>query len=430
MRARARRNGHHIVTKYARICFDKADIAAPGHSRAALKAEFIAPGHSLLDTVVELLLEREGSLLREGTILVDHRPDAPANPRVMFCVRQDITDQTVATASGPHVVSSALNFVEIDADGNTEATRQGPYLDYRPLQPHEVATAAQIRHDWLSPDVEQMAVNYAIGQLLPAQLQEVTAARTALLAKTEQAVRLRLEQEIVYWDSRAQQFKEQELAGKQPKMNSEAAARRRDELLARLDSRMAKLKQERNIGAQLPLVVAGALVIPAALLPAAPQPAADGEDEFQLPYGGDPAARRRIEQLAMAAVMEAERRMGFEPCDVSAINRGFDIESRSPRDAYGRPADPDVHLRFIEVKGRAAAADVVTITRNECIAGLNSENDFILAIALIAADEVVALYYVPDPIHRIMPAQPDWSLISFDADIKQLLAYPGVRKLL
>jgi hypothetical protein len=44
----------------------------------------------------------------------------------------------------------------------------------------------------------------------------------------------------------------------------------------------------------------------------------------------------------MEAVMAAERRTGFDPRDVSAEKKGWDIESRTPAG----------HLRFVEVKGR------------------------------------------------------------------------------
>ena len=51
----------------------------------------------------------------------------------------------------------------------------------------------------------------------------------------------------------------------------------------------------------------------------------------------------RIEMLAMQAVMEAERKLGFEPHDISKEKRGYDIESNVPNSGK---------LRFIEVKGR------------------------------------------------------------------------------
>ena len=53
---------------------------------------------------------------------------------------------------------------------------------------------------------------------------------------------------------------------------------------------------------------------------------------------------RRVELIAMKAVMTVERALGFIPRDVSADKCGYDIESRDPAGA--------ARLRFIEVKGR------------------------------------------------------------------------------
>ncbi len=88
--------------------------------------------------------------------------------------------------------------------------------------------------------------------------------------------------------------------------------------------------------------------------------------------------------------MEAERRLGYEPRDVSEENRGYDIESSIP--GTGR-------LRFIEVKGRINGARTVTITKNEILTGLNKPDDFILAIAVIDGD-TVEVRYVRNPFTR------------------------------
>ncbi|MEY9738724.1 hypothetical protein ABH985_006513 [Bradyrhizobium ottawaense] len=72
--------------------------------------------------------------------------------------------------------------------------------------------------------------------------------------------------------------------------------------------------------------------------------------------------------------MAAERELGNQPRDVSAENRGYDIESRNPR--LG-------HLRFIEVKGRHADGRDVIITKNELLASLNAPEAFILALVKI-----------------------------------------------
>jgi hypothetical protein len=76
----------------------------------------------------------------------------------------------------------------------------------------------------------------------------------------------------------------------------------------------------------------------------------------------------------MEAVMAAERALGHEPRDVSAEKKGWDIESRDG--ATG-------HLRFIEVKGRRADADVIMLTKNELLAALNAPDAFILAIVQV-----------------------------------------------
>ena len=66
----------------------------------------------------------------------------------------------------------------------------------------------------------------------------------------------------------------------------------------------------------------------------------------------------------MNAVMERKRAVGHDPRDVSAEDRGYDIESRDA--GIG-------HLRFIEVKGHRADAHTVTITRNEMLTVYNTK---------------------------------------------------------
>jgi hypothetical protein len=85
-------------------------------------------------------------------------------------------------------------------------------------------------------------------------------------------------------------------------------------------------------------------------------------------------ARAAIEKLAMDAVMAAERTLGHQPRDVSAENRGYDIESRDPCAAQ---------LRFIEVKGRHASGRDVIVTKNEILASLNAPEAFVLAIVQV-----------------------------------------------
>ena len=129
-----------------------------------------------------------------------------------------------------------------------------------------------------------------------------------------------------------------------------------------------------------PQVKGGALIIPAGLLLKHQGHAPVSPDD-----GVDAEARKRVEALAMAAVMEAERSLDCVPKDVSATKGiGYDIESQ---DAEGT-------LRFIEVKGRAKGADKVTLTTNEVRCAVNAPDQFILAVAIIYGDAVSELTYI------------------------------------
>ena len=93
----------------------------------------------------------------------------------------------------------------------------------------------------------------------------------------------------------------------------------------------------RHITSATPVVLSGALVIPAGLLRRlrGEPPLADVE------FSSDPAARSRIEQLAMNAVRSAEEARGCLVVDVSAQKCGWDITSYPPRatlSALGRGA--------------------------------------------------------------------------------------------
>ena len=147
--------------------------------------------------------------------------------------------------------------------------------------------------------------------------------------------------------------------------------------MARLEKRKAQLALEAQISAKVPILKGGTLVIPVGLL-LAQQGQAD-------PTGVDAAARKRVEVLAMNAVFEAEKAMGRMPRDVSAVRgEGYDIESM----------DSNGDLFFIEVKGRVAGADSVTLTINEVNSGRNVPYQFRLALVTVTGDQAAAPVYV------------------------------------
>ena len=450
-RDRAIGHGSPVMIRYERITFEKDLIALPGKALA----DFVCPGHPLLDATIDLTLERNRNLLRRGAVLVDETDPGDA-PRVLVFLEHSIQDARKAAGGQRRIVSKQMQFVEIDTTGNTRAAGYAPYLDYRPLTEDEALlldtnpkrqrgpsgavafgenppTDEQFALDrpdaaggprwrfglvlppWVGSELENKVLEYAIQHLVPSHFDELRRRKEELVDKTTAAVKDRLTQEIRYWDHRAIELKEQELAGRvNARLNSGLARLRADDLAARLQKRMGELEQERKLSPLPPVVTGAALIVPAGLLASLPSPSGRGRAPCTHGRGeGCPATyaadTKESELRAVAAVMDAERRLGFLPKDVSAEKRGYDLESSIP--CTGR-------LRFIEVKGRAAGAKTVTVTKNETLTALNKPEEFILAIVEHDGD-ASRVYYVRNPFQR----EPDFGVTSCNYAIEELLQH-------
>jgi len=389
-------SGAPVLQRYERVTFEKDLISIAGKPFAA----FICPGHALLDATTDLILERYRDLLKCGAVLVS--PDSVnSSPRALFYLEHGIQDARMDRAGNRRIVSRQMQFVEIDEQGTTRAAGYAPYLDYRPATDQERSLLSSVLEaDWLVSDLESKILEYAVSELVPGHLEEVKRRKEELVSKTVTAVRDRLTKEINYWDHRAEELKAQELAGKTPRLNSGKARQRADELQVRLQKRIEELEQERKLSALPPVVIGGALVVPEGLVARLKGEPMPESDELA-------RETERVEKLAMEAVMAAERGLGFEPHDVSAEKRGYDVESKVP--GTGR-------LRFVEVKGRALGADTVTVTKNEILTALNKPDEFILAIVEIDGESVTPRY-VRQPFRR----EPDFGVTSVNYKLNELL---------
>ena len=257
--------GEPVLQRYERIAFEKSLITPIGQPLAA----FVCPGHPLLDSVLDLTLERNRDLLRRGTVLVDER-DASDTPRVLFYLEHAIQDASLTRAGERRVVSKQMLYVELDSAGNTRHLQYAPYLDYRPLKPEEPAITDILTRpecSWITRELEQKAQGHAIAQVVPEHLQEVRGRRLEWIEKTRAAVKDRLTKEINYWDHRAEELKLQEQAGKvNARLNSQEARRRADDLQGRLQKRMEQLELESQISALPPVILGGLVVVPIGLL--------------------------------------------------------------------------------------------------------------------------------------------------------------------
>ena len=398
LRERREPGGEPVLERYERVCFTKEGQSIPNGPPAVI----ICPGHPLLEAVIDLLIEQEWGTMKQGAVFIDEEDDGQ-EARLLFTIESTVQDGVTLADGKRRIISRQLSFVELWEDGSARNAGCAPYLDYRPPTSEEADLLLPwVRgQDWLRAGVEDRAKDYAIGNILVRQTGEVRARKLALVEKTRRAVKERLTSAIQYWDFRAGELKKKDEAGKgNARLNAQNAARRAEELQARMTARLEELDREGNISALPPGIVGGAIVVPRGALDAL---------TGRLPELGR-GDRKAMEQAGMAAVIETERRLGFLPRDVSAENRGYDIESRVPGETDG-PL-----LRFLEVKARRAGAETVTVTANEILTALNKPEEYLLALVLVEGTRKTVTY-----LRRPFREKPEWTVSSVNYKLSDLM---------
>ncbi|MEK7357188.1 MAG: helicase-related protein, partial [Bdellovibrionota bacterium] len=303
--------GVPVLLRYERVTFEKDLVDVPGKPRA----EFLCPGHPLLDSVIDLLIEQHSSLFKKGAILVNPHDDGD-EPHLLLYLEHEILDGRVGKEGKRRTISKQFHFLNLDRTGNASDAGYAPFLDLDPLPSEAYGTMKPLlAEDWLMKDIEEVGTSYAIRHTVPAHFEEVKRRTMERVLKTMTEVKARLTAEITYWDHRAIQLKEMELAGKQPSMNSGRARQRADELQTRLAARMDELEKEKTLSPAPPVVVGGALVIPIGLLRKI-----QGDSTPSL-FALD---RERVMRIAVDAVLATERQLGREPEEQPLLNPGFD----------------------------------------------------------------------------------------------------------
>lgn len=393
---RDRRNNDPVLRRYERVCFEKQYV------RIAYKpmASLIHPGHPLMQSVTDLVLEAHRNKLKQGAILVDPT-DLSVNPRVLF-----LLDHSVKEGGGSdRIISRRIQFVEIDQNGHAVNAGWAPHLDLQPISPSDLLLIDDvIKGQWIAQNLEQIALSYASNDLVPTHFSEIKTRREKMVEKTLNAVNERLIKEINYQSDRFIKLQDDVAAGKDIRLNLDNVKRTIEDLTARLEVRRKELEGMRHVISATPVVLGGALVIPAGLLAQR-----KGSSDFSV----DAEARKKIEMIAMNAVIQKEQTSGYVVTDVSGEKCGWDITSR-PRSGLSALEA----VRHIEVKGRSKGQDSITVSRNEILYGLNQSDKFILAIVIVDGDNHEGPFYIRCPFNQ----EPDWAVTSMNYDINQLLS--------
>lgn len=402
---RNRRELAPVLKCYERVCFTK-EAVRPSDRPNMPFAQMLHPGHPLMLAVSDRILEQHSNLLRQGAILVDPADDS-TEASLLFLITHE-----VKSGDGT-VLSKRLQFVRVTPDGKASFAGWAPHLDYEPLDPSDRPLLNELLNSkWLQSNQDKGALALAANTLVPEHYGEIAARRIEHVDKTLAAVHERLTNEIKYWSDRWVRLREDQDAGKDVRLNLDNIQRTINDLEGRLENRRRELQLMRHITNGTPVVLGGALVVPIGLIRKL-----RGEppsDDATLSFSSDPAARSRVEQLAMKAVIRAEEARGHRVVDVSPQKCGWDITSYVP----GTDGKSTVS-RHIEVKGRVRGASTLTITRNEILYALNQADKFMLAIVLVNNDDTVdGPHYVRKPFTR----EPDWSECSSNHDLNKLLS--------
>ena len=437
LRLYARNNNYPVVhDQYRRICFDKTLIRRAD----SLEAEFIRPGHPLLDATIAQIWAARNDALKRGAILVDERSQC-RKARVLFYVEHLIRDAVSTELEYQRAISREVHFLEVDPAGTVRNAGAAPYLDYRPADASGHSRVESIlQQEWLSGDnLEEHAITYAIGNLVPAHMERVHSYKIGLLDKTEAAVEelvkeqqaqqielLRQQKELEEWrdqlSDQREQFEQydwlQELANQQRFEQLETNGINwiiahceeieRREQLEDLDTQEQLWQEFREIRAwcreldkfeehrESWLRQVNLLEDRRAGLQ---QHRENLENERQIMAEKPtvvgaalviPASVliaesdtisgwnecHAIQAQAVQVALDVECALKNNPADIRNENRGYDIES----------CDSEGNLRFILVKGLHVGASTITLTYNETITALNCGNQHILA--LVEIDEI------------------------------------------
>jgi superfamily II DNA or RNA helicase len=375
--------GAPVLRRYERVTFDRELTRVSGKP----KAELLAPGHPLLDAVTDLIIERYGTLLKQGTILVD-RHDPGDTPRLLVAITQEITDGH----DPARTVGKRFDFAEITpGDGShsphgVSAAGEARYLDYDPPDESERSLLLPLREaSWLAAGADRVALDWAVESALQPELERTRTTVTARVNQVRRLVKQRLTQQINYWDMRHAELLEAESAGKRLKMKPQTAFDRARELERRLERREAELNLDADLIPKPPVISGGALVIPQGLL-----------DKLlgRMPSSSLIAKNTALaERRAVDAVLAAERDLGRRPREMPHNNPGYDIESLTE----------DSHVVFIEVKGRIAGAEEFWVTKTEALTGKNAGTASRLALVSVHPDgpERDQIRYIVDPFRDI-----------------------------
>ena len=333
--ALALRNDYNIVADTIRqllFCFDKQVFLDYQNEGDLGKVHYINPGNPLFDSLIKVVRQRFREDMLKGTILVS--PDDKED-YLAFFVKSRIIDNRPSKLS-ESVTDEQLVMVNQDKQGTFQLTSAAKFIDLHPptefaklLEPPEVVNNEEV-------------IRWSFENITEKQLEETRERVVSDTAKRKGYLETAFTHIIVDLQAQIQELQGKVLLGETSVQEKILNSQKRiTELLHKKHERIENLELMTQVAPKLPEVLGCAYVIPLT----------------QVEYRGHYGMSRddEAEEIAMHEAMKFERSAGWNPCDVSANNEGYDIRSVSP----------DELKRYIEVKGRNGSDGSVMLSENE-----------------------------------------------------------------
>jgi len=334
--------------EYKQVVFDKEIL------KKLPTCDWVTPGHPLFEAVREDLLESVREELDKGAVFFDVHRSTPAR----------LTVYSAAIRDGlGHVLHRRLFIVQEEIDGTLTVRQPTLLLDI-------VAAPAGVSVPDNPGTDRTVLEHFLVQEALEPFLAEVATQRAKEIQTVARHLEISLNELIHRQNLKLAELVEQQQNGDNSPLlaaNTKQAEDRLDELNGRLEARQRELQKERNCTISDIHRHGSAWVLPHPER-ATPKVAALVRDD-------------EIERIAVDAVIAYERARGWEVESVEKDNRGFDLISRRPH-----PEDPKtaIEVRFIEVKGRSAVAEVA-LTANEYKTAQRLKNDYWLYVVFDCA---------------------------------------------
>lgn len=377
--------------------FNKELVSVASRVKVPDGTKLLGPGHPLFEVLIEWAIRNASEAFARGAILVD---PGLARPQRIWLVRSSIEDGRVETRR--RLAHEKLALVVADALGMRETSPS--YL--LSCTPPDGAMAIPDLTERSHEDIQGWSYEY----ITEKQLERVEKARVEECNLRRKYLETAFTELIVELQNELAEYQQAQLFGNDEPEKRQALEKRVEALRERKKQRLAELDLMLNLTANLPDVIAEAIVLPA--------PVATLEDEEPTSRRGVPMRRDdEVEAIAMDVVMRYEFGRNWTPYDVHNDGEHYDIRSESPTG----------EKRFIEVKGRAQSGAVM-LTGPELDRLRQLGDRAWLYIVTFCKSERPRLRIIPDPGSQLHPEmlyrqvqwlveEQDWRRVGDDVEV-------------